>query len=55
MHGQINSKGDYHDAHNHLQSYLSGTYYLKVPSTQKNITNRSDVCPNHITFYYPRP
>ena len=55
MRGQINSKGDYHDAHNHPRSYLSGTYYLKVPSTQKNITNRSDVRPNYITFYYPRP
>ena len=32
----INRKGDYHDAHNHPHSYLSGTYYLKVPSTKKN-------------------
>ena len=36
MHGQISYKGDYHDAHNHPHLYLSCTYYLKVPNTQKN-------------------
>jgi uncharacterized protein (TIGR02466 family) len=51
----INRKGDYHDTHNHPHSYLSGTYYLKVPGILKNLPNRSDVRPNHITFYDPRP
>lgn len=51
----INRKGDYHDAHNHPHSYLSGTYYLKVPTPSKIGRNRSDVRPGHITFYDPRP
>lgn len=51
----INRKGDYHDAHNHPHSYLSGTYYLKVPSPATQGRNRSDVRPGHITFYDPRP
>ncbi len=51
----INRKGDYHDAHNHPHSYLSGTYYLKVPSPATVGRNRSDVRPGHITFYDPRP
>ena len=50
----INRKGDYKDAHNHPHSYLSGTFYLKVPSAQKNIDNRPDVIPNNIIFYDPR-
>ena len=51
----INRKGDYHDTHNHPHSYLSGTYYLKVPAPSKAERNRSDVRPSHITFYDPRP
>ena len=27
----INRLGDYHDLHNHPHSYLSGTYYVRVP------------------------
>tara|TARA_B100000029_G_C17519209_1_gene939172 strand:+ start:654 stop:1289 length:636 start_codon:yes stop_codon:yes gene_type:complete len=51
----INRKGDYHDSHNHPHSYLSGTYYLKVPEKRRYAKNRSDVRPNNITFYDPRP
>ena len=50
----INRLGDYHDPHNHPHSYLSGTYYLKVPNT-KEIGSRKDSRPNHITLYDPRP
>ena len=50
----INRLGDYHDPHNHPHSYLSGTYYLKIPKT-KDIGTRSDLRPNHITLYDPRP
>lgn len=28
----VNRQGDYHDPHNHPHSYLSGTYYVKVPT-----------------------
>jgi hypothetical protein len=51
----INRKGDNHDTHNHLHSYLSGTYNLKMPRAHKNISNHSDTRLNHITFYDPRP
>jgi len=50
----INRKGDYHDSHNHPHSYLSGTYYLKVPDLTKKLPNHSDAGSNHITFYDPR-
>jgi len=57
IHGwaNINRRGDYHDPHNHPQSYLSGTYYVKVPKSVKLENQRSDVRPNCITFYDPRP
>jgi uncharacterized protein (TIGR02466 family) len=58
IHGwaNINRKGDYHDPHNHPHSYLSGTYYVKIPQETKNKSKqRSDVRPNSITFYDPRP
>ncbi|MAO56003.1 MAG: hypothetical protein CMM61_09910 [Rhodospirillaceae bacterium] len=51
----INRLGDYHDAHNHPGSYLSGTYYLKVPTVKEPMRNRPDVRPSNITFYDPRP
>jgi uncharacterized protein (TIGR02466 family) len=51
----INRLGDYHDAHNHPGSYLSGTYYLKVPAVKEPMRNRTDVRPSQITFYDPRP
>ena len=28
----VNRRGDYHSPHNHAWSYLSGTYYVRVPS-----------------------
>ncbi|PIW27083.1 MAG: hypothetical protein COW30_12020 [Rhodospirillales bacterium CG15_BIG_FIL_POST_REV_8_21_14_020_66_15] len=57
IHGwpNVNRLGDYHDAHNHPRSYLSGTYYLKVPATKEPMRNRADLRPSHITFYDPRP
>ena len=53
----INRLGDYHDLHNHPRSYLSGTYYLKMPAENSRSTagNRADVRPGCITFYDPRP
>lgn len=51
----INRLGDYHDAHNHPGSYLSGTYYLKMPGAKEPLRNRADLRPSHITFYDPRP
>ena len=34
LHGwaNVNRLGDYHDPHNHPHAYLSGTYYVRVPS-----------------------
>ena len=49
----INRLGDYHDSHNHPHAYLSGTYYLKIPSNPE-IGSRLDTRPNHITLYDPR-
>ena len=51
----VNRLGDYHDAHNHPGSYLSGTYYLKIPEGRETTRNRADLRPSHITFYDPRP
>ncbi len=50
----INRFGDYHDAHNHPWSYLSGTYYVKMPTARETLQSRSDVRPGCITFYDPR-
>jgi len=50
----INRFGDYHDPHNHPWSYLSGTYYVKMPATRETLQSRSDVRPGRITFYDPR-
>ena len=46
--------GDYHDLHNHPHSYLSGTYYVKIPRLAE-AGRRKDLRPNRITFYDPRP
>ncbi len=56
IHGwaNVNRRGDYHDPHNHPHCYLSGTYYLKVPTKRPGSRQRSDVRPNAITFYDPR-
>ncbi len=50
----INRFGDYHDNHNHPWSYLSGTYYVKMPTNREILQNRDDVRPSQITFYDPR-
>jgi uncharacterized protein (TIGR02466 family) len=56
IHGwaNLNRIGDYHDPHNHPHCYLSGTYYVKVPSTGGQGRQRADVRPSCITFYDPR-
>ncbi len=56
LHGwaNINRFGDYHDYHNHPHAYLSGTYYVQVPSTLERLETRRDVRPGRITFYDPR-
>lgn len=56
IHGwaSLNRRGDYHDPHNHPHCYLSGTYYVKVPSDKTKGRQRPDVRPNCITFYDPR-
>lgn len=50
----VNRFGDYHDPHNHPWSYLSGTYFVKMPTTREPLQTRSDVRPGCITFYDPR-
>ena len=57
LHGwaNINRLGDYHDLHNHPHSYLSGTYYVAVPSTAARVGSRNDLSPGAISFYDPRP
>lgn len=50
----INRLGDYHDPHNHPHAYLSGTYYLKMPTEAAKKRHRADVRPGCITFYDPR-
>ena len=50
----VNRFGDYHDAQNQPCSYLSGTYYVKMPTTRETLQNRTDVRPSCITFYDPR-
>lgn len=49
----INRHGDYHSLHNHPHSYLSGTYYIKVPPAEGG--SRSDLNPGAISFFDPRP
>jgi len=51
----INRFGDYHDLHNHPHSYLSGTYYVQVPTDFESLPGRSDRRPGAISFYDPRP
>jgi len=56
IHGwpNVNRFGDYHGQHNHPRSYLSGTYYVQVPSETKGGPYRADVTPNSISFHDPR-
>lgn len=51
----VNQFGDYHDLHNHPHSYLSGTYYVQVPTDHVDLPGRSDRRPGAISFYDPRP
>ena len=57
LHGwaNVNRLGDYHDLHNHPHSYLSGTYYVAVPSGTPEAGRRNDLSPGAISFYDPRP
>ena len=50
----LNRFGDYHDYHNHPRSYLSGTYYVKVPAGTEKLKLRRDVRSGCISFYDPR-
>jgi uncharacterized protein (TIGR02466 family) len=49
----VNRRGDYHSPHNHGWSYLSGTYYVRVPS-QPETTVTGAAAPAAISFYDPR-
>lgn len=57
LHGwaNINRLGDYHDLHNHPHSYLSGTYYVAMPTEAPSAGRRNDLSPGAISFYDPRP
>ena len=57
LHGwaNINRLGDYHDLHNHPHSYLSGTYYVAMPTQKPEAGSRNDLSPGAISFYDPRP
>ncbi|MCG6885323.1 MAG: hypothetical protein LJE62_16360 [Silicimonas sp.] len=51
----VNRFGDYHDLHNHPHSWLSGTYYIRVPQGEDAPPGREDRTPNAISFFDPRP
>ena len=50
----INRLGDYHAPHNHAWSYLSGTYYVKVPESEGKATPAAPASSAGISFYDPR-
>jgi uncharacterized protein (TIGR02466 family) len=50
----VNRFGDYHDYHNHPHAYLSGTYYVRVPTEFEKLETRNDVRPGRLTLYDPR-
>lgn len=50
----INRFGDYHDSHNHPHAYLSGTYYVSIPTTVEPLETRDDIRPGRLTLYDPR-
>lgn len=56
LHGwaNINRFGDYHDPHNHPHAYLSGTYYVNVPTYTERTHTRADLRPGCLTLYDPR-
>lgn len=51
----VNRFGDYHNLHNHPHSWLSGTYYVQMPPAERPEGARSDLDPNAISFFDPRP
>jgi len=51
----LNRPGDYHNLHNHPHSWLSGTYYVQMPGQATPRRGRSDLNPNAISFFDPRP
>lgn len=50
----INRLGDYHAPHNHAWSYLSGTYYVKVPESPEGAAPGGPASSAGISFYDPR-
>ena len=50
----VNRFGDYHDYHNHPHAYLSGTYYVRVPTEREKLETRNDLRPGRLTLYDPR-
>lgn len=50
----INRLGDYHAPHNHAWTYLSGTYYVKVPEPPPGAAPRGMASSGGISFYDPR-
>jgi uncharacterized protein (TIGR02466 family) len=50
----VNRRGDYHAPHNHAWSYLSGTYYAKMPEPEKAPGVPGRASPAAISFYDPR-
>lgn len=50
----VNRFGDYHNLHNHPHSWLSGTYYVQVPTGEPKVRGRSDLNPGAISFFDPR-
>ena len=50
----INHYGDYHAPHNHAWSYLSCTYYVKMPKQSSIGKIKGRPTPSAISFYDPR-
>ena len=50
----INRRGDYHSPHNHGWSYLSGTYYVRVPQQPATPDQGAAREAAAISFYDPR-
>lgn len=50
----VNRRGDHHGPHTHPKSYLSGTYYVRVPPAPAALDD-SRARPGCISFYDPRP
>lgn len=49
----VNRYGDHHAPHTHPKSYLSGTYYVRVPPAPENVDDPR-ARPACISFYDPR-